>query len=42
MLMLIELVGALVLIGVFAYGVSKLIETWYTRDRTPSDHKEDN
>jgi hypothetical protein len=39
MLMLIELVGALVLIGVCAYGTSKLIETWYNRanPKNPTD-----
>ena len=37
MLLLIELVGALVLIGVCAYGASKLIESWYNRTNTPKD-----
>lgn len=37
MLMLIELIGALVLIGVCAYGVSKLIETWYNRGHQNKD-----
>lgn len=37
MLMLIELIGALVLIGVCAYGVTKLIESWYER---PSNRKD--
>jgi hypothetical protein len=42
MLMLIELIGALVLIGVCAYGASKLIESFYNRDRTPPDRKDPN
>jgi hypothetical protein len=39
MLLLIELIGALVLIGVCAYGASKLIETWYNRanPKNPKD-----
>lgn len=32
MLLLIELIGALVLIGVCAYGASKLMEQWYNRN----------
>ena len=39
MLMLIELVGALVLIGVCAYGASKLIESWY-ENRTWDEDKD--
>lgn len=39
MLMLIELIGALVLIGVCAYGVSKLIESWY-ENRTGDEDKD--
>jgi flagellar biogenesis protein FliO len=37
MLMLIELIGALVIIGVCAYGVTKLIETWYSRNAQNKD-----
>ena len=39
MLMLIELVGALVLIGVCAYGVTKLMESWY-ENRTWDEDKD--
>ncbi len=42
MLLLIELIGALVLIGVCAYGASKLIESFYNRDSAPPDRKDDN
>jgi len=38
--LLIELIGALVLIGVCAYGASKLIESFYDRNRTPPDRKD--
>jgi hypothetical protein len=41
-LLLIELIGALVLIGVCAYGASKLIESFYDRNRTPPDRKDPN
>lgn len=42
MLLLIELIGALVLIGVCAYGASKLIESFYNRDQPHPDRKDDN
>jgi flagellar biogenesis protein FliO len=41
-ILLIELIGALVLIGVCAYGASKLIESFYDRNRTPPDRKDPN
>ena len=37
MLLLLEFIGALVLIGVCAYGASKLIQSWYDRDPNTKD-----
>ena len=37
MLVIIELIGSLVLIGICAYGVTKLVEAWMTREPPNKD-----